>query len=302
MARCRAPRPPPHFSPGRRARRVPPRGRAVRLRGSVRQVDRVGPGGDRARPHRGRGDRARVRRALPQGRAAAAALGHGAQRRDPRRALGRVLRGDQGVDRRHRPAGLRELSVVRAAGSSARCWACRSPRGKLGGAALVALGLVLLVPEFTWESHTVRGLAWGVLSGFTFALHDRAHAQARARALVLGDGALAKRDRRAVRAADRRSGRAAWAVRSTAQHVRQDRCCSASSARRSRTRCTPRASRACPRRPWPCARRWSRCTASRSRSGLLGEVPDGRTIAGATLLVSRRHRRVAPDARSRRAA
>lgn len=43
-------------------------------------------------------------------------------------------------------------------------------RRKLAGAALVALGLVLLVPDFTWESHTLRGLAWGVLSGFTFAL------------------------------------------------------------------------------------------------------------------------------------
>jgi drug/metabolite transporter (DMT)-like permease len=43
-------------------------------------------------------------------------------------------------------------------------------RGKLAGAVLVALGLVLLVPEFTWESHTVRGLAWGVASGFMFAL------------------------------------------------------------------------------------------------------------------------------------
>jgi drug/metabolite transporter (DMT)-like permease len=40
----------------------------------------------------------------------------------------------------------------------------------LAGTALVALGLVLLVPDFTWASHTVRGLAWGVLSGFTFAL------------------------------------------------------------------------------------------------------------------------------------
>ncbi len=36
--------------------------------------------------------------------------------------------------------------------------------------ALVTVGLVLLVPEFTWASATVRGLAWGVLSGFTFAL------------------------------------------------------------------------------------------------------------------------------------
>src|SRR5258707_15278553 len=41
---------------------------------------------------------------------------------------------------------------------------------EMATAALVALGLILLVPEFTWESNTVRGLAWGVLSGFTFAL------------------------------------------------------------------------------------------------------------------------------------
>jgi drug/metabolite transporter (DMT)-like permease len=43
-------------------------------------------------------------------------------------------------------------------------------RGEMAKAGVVALGLVLLVPEFTWASHTVRGLAWGVLSGFTFAL------------------------------------------------------------------------------------------------------------------------------------
>jgi drug/metabolite transporter (DMT)-like permease len=43
-------------------------------------------------------------------------------------------------------------------------------RGKLAAAALVAVGLALLVPELTWKSHTVRGLAWGVLSGFMFAL------------------------------------------------------------------------------------------------------------------------------------
>ena len=45
-----------------------------------------------------------------------------------------------------------------------------TPPASSRGAALVALGLVLLVPEFTWASHTVRGLAWGVLSGLTFAL------------------------------------------------------------------------------------------------------------------------------------
>jgi drug/metabolite transporter (DMT)-like permease len=43
-------------------------------------------------------------------------------------------------------------------------------RGKLVGAGLVAFGLALLVPDFSWASHTVRGLAWGVLSGYTFAL------------------------------------------------------------------------------------------------------------------------------------
>ena len=44
-----------------------------------------------------------------------------------------------------------------------------TPR-KLAGIGLVVLGLVLLVPEFSWHSHTVRGLAWGVLSGLMFAL------------------------------------------------------------------------------------------------------------------------------------
>jgi drug/metabolite transporter (DMT)-like permease len=37
-------------------------------------------------------------------------------------------------------------------------------------AALVTAGLLLLVPEFSWSNRTVQGLAWGILSGFTFAL------------------------------------------------------------------------------------------------------------------------------------
>jgi drug/metabolite transporter (DMT)-like permease len=37
-------------------------------------------------------------------------------------------------------------------------------------AALVAIGLAVLVPSFDVADSTVRGLAWGVLSGFTFAL------------------------------------------------------------------------------------------------------------------------------------
>ncbi len=43
-------------------------------------------------------------------------------------------------------------------------------RRELAKVALVVAGLLLLVPEWNWASHTVRGLAWGVLSGFTFAL------------------------------------------------------------------------------------------------------------------------------------
>ena len=43
-------------------------------------------------------------------------------------------------------------------------------RRELAKVALVVAGLLLLVPEWSWASHTVRGLAWGVLSGFTFAL------------------------------------------------------------------------------------------------------------------------------------
>ena len=36
--------------------------------------------------------------------------------------------------------------------------------------ALATVGLVLLVREFSWESEILRGLAWGVLSGMTFAV------------------------------------------------------------------------------------------------------------------------------------
>ena len=35
---------------------------------------------------------------------------------------------------------------------------------------LVVAGLMLIVPEFSTDNHIVRGLLWGVLSGFTFAL------------------------------------------------------------------------------------------------------------------------------------
>jgi len=37
-------------------------------------------------------------------------------------------------------------------------------------AALVTIGLLLLVPEFSLANRTVQGLLWGIASGFTFAL------------------------------------------------------------------------------------------------------------------------------------
>jgi len=43
-------------------------------------------------------------------------------------------------------------------------------RNKLAGAALVTLGLVLVVPELRWGSDAAHGFAWGIVSGFTFAL------------------------------------------------------------------------------------------------------------------------------------
>ncbi len=43
-------------------------------------------------------------------------------------------------------------------------------RAKVAGAALVTLGLVLVVPDVTWASGTAQGFALGLVSGFTFAL------------------------------------------------------------------------------------------------------------------------------------
>lgn len=45
----------------------------------------------------------------------------------------------------------------------------RQRRGVWPQAVLVACGLALLVPEFRWQSDHLRGLGWGILSGFTFA-------------------------------------------------------------------------------------------------------------------------------------
>ncbi len=41
---------------------------------------------------------------------------------------------------------------------------------ELAAALLVTVGLVVLVPELSWSNHAVKGLAYGVLAGATFAL------------------------------------------------------------------------------------------------------------------------------------
>ncbi|MEO8738724.1 MAG: DMT family transporter [Casimicrobiaceae bacterium] len=52
-------------------------------------------------------------------------------------------------------------SVVLRRRASPSEWAC---------GAIVAVGLALLVPDFEFDNRVVRGLLWGVMSGFSFAL------------------------------------------------------------------------------------------------------------------------------------
>jgi len=47
-----------------------------------------------------------------------------------------------------------------------RQWTAR----KAATALLVTAGMVALVPSFSWSDPTVQGIAWGLVSGFTFAL------------------------------------------------------------------------------------------------------------------------------------
>jgi len=60
--------------------------------------------------------------------------------------------------------------------------------GEWTTAALVTGGLLLIVPEFRWANRTVQGLAWGVLSGLSFALLAVAN---RALAVRYSPGAIA---------------------------------------------------------------------------------------------------------------
>ena len=133
-----------------------------------------------------------------------------------------------------------------------------------------------------------------------FALDDRAHAQARARALVVGDGALAKRD--SPRCACCRSSlwQGGFGGPVNANDVRQVLLLGVFCTALAHTLYTASLARL------P-ASTVAVCAALEPVYGialalwLLREVPDGRTIAGATLLVvaaivASRRTRVAPPA------
>lgn len=68
-------------------------------------------------------------------------------------------------------------------------------RAKVAGAALVTLGLVLVVPDLSWGSGTAHGFAWGLVSGVTFALltvrSGRLLARHRATAIALWQNVVA---------------------------------------------------------------------------------------------------------------
>ena len=117
-------------------------------------------------------------------------------------------------------------------------------------ALVVAPGSCCSCPSSRGRATPCAGSRGASLSGFTFALLTVRTRKLCAGALVVGNGALAERGRRAVRAAGR--GVAGRHGRRRRRPPRSARCCcSASSARRSRTRSTRRASRACRPRPWP---------------------------------------------------
>lgn len=69
-----------------------------------------------------------------------------------------------------------------------------SPRDR-AIAALVVVGLVLTVPRFDWQDASLRGLAWGVLSGMSFAwlaVRNRRYARTHpARSIALWQNAFA---------------------------------------------------------------------------------------------------------------
>ena len=108
----------------------------------------------------------------------ACAPGARAVRRAPRRqrrragaALAQLLRGDPGVDGGRRPARLRELSRSSRC-SRERVFFARPLRRREGVTALLVTAGPRAARARSSRSRTrvVQGLAWGIVSGFTFAL------------------------------------------------------------------------------------------------------------------------------------
>ena len=92
------------------------------------------------------------------------------QRRAAGAALGRLLRRDPGREGRDRPARLRVVSAVHAAVRARAARRAASTPADGWTAALVTAGLVLLTPSLRLSDPAVQGVAWGLLSGATFAL------------------------------------------------------------------------------------------------------------------------------------
>lgn len=91
------------------------------------------------------------------------------QRRHSGIALGGVFRRHQGLYGRNRSPRLRELSVIRAAVERLQLgWRWRGADAIT--ALAVVLGLALLAPVDSGDGVAALGLAWGVLSGLSFAL------------------------------------------------------------------------------------------------------------------------------------
>ena len=137
--------------------------------GTLRQVARAVAGGHRPRAHGHRGHGARHpapahRRARPVRRAP------DRERRRAGLALALLLRGDPGLDRGRRSAGLRELSAVHARGRARVPRASPAPARRGDGACSSRRGSSCSCPSSRSRIPIVQGLGWGLVSGFTFAL------------------------------------------------------------------------------------------------------------------------------------
>ncbi len=171
------------------------RGGSVRVRGVVRQMADAAALCDRARAH------GHCRRGARAGR------------RDPAREASAPSLVSRTTASCSRSTGSRSSKRSACRASRSACWATRRSRCSCWGssgccsagartarrcctALLVVAGLVVLVPSFSLEDRTVQGLAWGLVSGFMFALLTVRSRRFSANVHALGDRFLAEPVRR----------------------------------------------------------------------------------------------------------